>query len=298
MFHHAQSILAACLALKQRPYIRYQSSSESAGRLAREVLHQIEREDQRGTLFDYRGNCQLVIMDRKSDPITPLLMQWLYLGMIHEFMPIWNNRVKLASGGKEEEFVLNAQTDDFLKAHKWDNFGDLYTAVKQQTDAFAAADKRKDELLSGDWDKKMRIRERYGDVRGGVQGLQAAGALGEAAHLAGVGAGPHREAARPHHDLRLGAEPGLQQRPREPAQRAHATHRGPQRPFFLPFPHFQTSKEDAIRLAVLYALHYEQKPGSKLSSVLSALRDRGISDDMLNLVNLFLRFPVSPFSHA
>lgn len=147
---HAQSILAACLALKQRPYIRYQSSSESAGRLAREVLHQIEREDQRGTLFDYRGNCQLVIMDRKSDPITPLLMQWLYLGMIHEFMPIWNNRVKLASGGKEEEFVLNAQTDDFLKAHKWDNFGDLYTAVKQQTDAFAAADKRKDELLSGD----------------------------------------------------------------------------------------------------------------------------------------------------
>lgn len=67
---------------------------------------------------------------------------------------------------------------------------------------------------------------------------------------------------------------------------------------FLPFPHFQTSKEDAIRLAVLYALHYEQKPGSKLSSVLSALRDRGISDDMLNLVNLFLRFPVSPFSHA
>lgn len=49
---------------------------------------------------------------------------------------------------------------------------------------------------------------------------------------------------------------------------------------------------------MLYALHYEQKPGSKLSSVLSALRDRGISDDMLNLVNLFLRFPVSPFSHA
>ena len=32
---------------------------------------------------------------------------------------------------------------------------------------------------------------------------------------------------------------------------------------FLPSPHSQTSKEDAIRLAVLYALHYEQKPGSK-----------------------------------
>ena len=58
--------------------------------------------------------------------------------------------MKLVSGGKEEEFVLNAQTDDFLKQHKWDNFGDLYTAVKEQTDAFAAADKRKDDLLSCD----------------------------------------------------------------------------------------------------------------------------------------------------
>ena len=45
-------------------------------------------------------------MDRKSDPVTPLLMQWLYMGMVHEFMPIWNNRVKLVTGGKEEEFVL------------------------------------------------------------------------------------------------------------------------------------------------------------------------------------------------
>lgn len=142
--------MAACLALKQRPYIRYQSSSESAARLARELLHQIEREDQRGTLFDYRGNCQLVIMDRKSDPVTPLLMQWLYLGMVHEFMPITNNRVRITDNGKDEEFVLNPQTDDFLKVHKWDNFGDLCDAAKQQTNEFAAADKRQEELKRSD----------------------------------------------------------------------------------------------------------------------------------------------------
>lgn len=142
--------MAACLALKQRPFIRYQSSSESAARLARELLHQIEREDQRGTLFDYRGNCQLLIMDRKSDPVTPLLMQWLYLGMVHEFMPITNNRVRVADNGKDEEFVLNPQTDDFLKTHKWDNFGDLCDAAKQQTNEFAAADKRQEELKRSD----------------------------------------------------------------------------------------------------------------------------------------------------
>ena len=112
------------------------------------MLHQIEREDQRGTLFDYRGNCQLIIMDRKSDPVTPLLMQWLYMGMVHEFMPIWNNRVKLVTGGKEEEFVLSPQTDDFLKEHKWDNFGDLSNAVREQKDQYAAANQRKEDLLS------------------------------------------------------------------------------------------------------------------------------------------------------
>lgn len=90
-------------------------------------------------------------MDRKSDPVTPLLMQWLYMGMVHEFMPIWNNRVKLVSGGNEEEFVLNPQTDDFLKEHKWDNFGDLYTAVKEQKDQYAAANQRKEDLLSKEW---------------------------------------------------------------------------------------------------------------------------------------------------
>ena len=58
----------------------------------------------------------------------------------------------------------------------------------------------------------------------------------------------------------------------------------------------QTSKEDLIRLAVLYALHYEQKPGSKLSSVLSALRDRGISDDMISTIHSFLKYCVSSVS--
>ena len=89
----------------------------------------------------------------------------------------------------------------------------------------------------------------------------------------------------------------MQQRPCEPAKRTHASDRGPQRASLSVSSHLQTSKEDAIRLAVLYALHYEQKPGSKLSSVLSALRDRGISEDMLNIVNLFLRYlSLSPFS--
>lgn len=41
---------------------------------------------------------------------------------------------------------------------------------------------------------------------------------------------------------------------------------------------------------MLYALHYEQKPGSKLSSIISALRDRGVSDDMISVIQKFLKW--------
>lgn len=41
---------------------------------------------------------------------------------------------------------------------------------------------------------------------------------------------------------------------------------------------------------MLYALHYEQKQGSKLNSVISALQDRGISDDMISVIHTFLKY--------
>lgn len=273
MFHRAtDSLLAACLALKQRPYIRYQSTSESAGRLAREVLHQIEREDQRGGLFDYRGNCQLVIMDRKSDPVTPLLMQWLYLGMVHEFMPIWNNRVKLVNNGKEEEFVLNAQTDDFLKAHKWDNFGDLCDAAKEQTNEFAAADKRQEELKNTDM---ASFVENFKDYK--LLELSAKRHVSLVSELSRI--------VRAHSLTTISAL--------EQSLACSSDHSAQYKELMRLIEDPNTSKEDLIRLAVLYALHYEQKPGSKLSSVLSALRDRGISDDMISVIHTFLKFSPS-----
>ena len=42
-------------------------------------------------------------------------------------------------------------------------------------------------------------------------------------------------------------------------------------------------------MAVIYALHYEQKQGSKLNSVMNALRERGISDDMLSIIHTFMK---------
>lgn len=37
----------------------------------------------------------LVILDRKEDPVTPLLSQWSYQAMIHEILGINNNIVDM-----------------------------------------------------------------------------------------------------------------------------------------------------------------------------------------------------------
>ena len=54
-------------------------------------------------LFDFhRGGpdrgCVLLVLDRRDDPLTPLLNQWTYQAMVHELLGIENS--KLSPGGE------------------------------------------------------------------------------------------------------------------------------------------------------------------------------------------------------
>ena len=57
----------------------------------------------------------LLIIDRKEDPITPLLNQWTYQAMIHEILEIKNNTVDMSNVKNLEadmkEVVLSSQDD-------------------------------------------------------------------------------------------------------------------------------------------------------------------------------------------
>jgi len=49
-------------------------------------------------LFDFRLTQVpplLLILDRRNDPVTPLLSQWTYQAMVHEIIGIHNGRVDL-----------------------------------------------------------------------------------------------------------------------------------------------------------------------------------------------------------
>jgi vacuolar protein sorting-associated protein 45 len=90
-----EGILAVLLSLKKKPYIRYDKSSLLAKKLATEVRYNITQEE---ALFDFRKTDTppiLLILDRRSDPITPLLTQWTYQAMVHELIGINNGIVDL-----------------------------------------------------------------------------------------------------------------------------------------------------------------------------------------------------------
>jgi len=90
-----EGLLALLLSLKKKPLIRYGKNSLLAKKLATEVRYQMNQEEQ---LFNFRRTDTppiLLVLDRREDPLTPLLTQWTYQAMVHELLGIHTGRVNL-----------------------------------------------------------------------------------------------------------------------------------------------------------------------------------------------------------
>lgn len=150
-------IVSVLLSLKLRPVIRYRISSSPAQQLAKKIFDLLNKET---ALFSFRPTEDgvppplLLILDRRDDPVTPLLNQWTYQAMVHELLTIKNNRVDLANVKdvpKElKEVVLSAQQDEVYAKHLYSNFGEIATAIKSLMDEFQkkAKDQKKIESIN------------------------------------------------------------------------------------------------------------------------------------------------------
>ncbi|GMP46544.1 hypothetical protein CsSME_00014655 [Camellia sinensis var. sinensis] len=134
-------IAAIFLALKRRPVIRYQRTSDIAKRVAQEAAKLMYQQE--SGLFDFRRteiSPLLLVIDRRDDPVTPLLNQWTYQAMVHELIGIQDNKVDLRSIGKiskdQQEVVLSSEQDAFFKVNMYENFGDIGLNIKRMVDDF------------------------------------------------------------------------------------------------------------------------------------------------------------------
>ena len=136
---NVQGVLSVLLALKKQPsQIRYQGSSS----LARQTANEIHTRIQADGIFHFsRGEGPvLLILDRRDDPVTPLLSQWTYQAMVHQLLGLHGNRVSLKGRPNvvkdNEEVVLSCTQDGFFAKHQYANFGDLGAAIKGLLDDY------------------------------------------------------------------------------------------------------------------------------------------------------------------
>lgn len=140
-----EAITSVLLTLKKKPIIRYEANSPLAKSLAIETLYNIQQDPK---LFDFRVMDTppvLLILDRKNDPVTPLLTPWTYQAMVHAYLGIKNGRVDL-SGVPDvrpdmKEIVLAADQDPFYNDSMFMNFGDLGASIKEYVDKYQARTK-------------------------------------------------------------------------------------------------------------------------------------------------------------
>ena len=135
-----EGVIALLLSLKKKPLIRYEKNSLMTKKLAMEVGYQMTPEEQ---LFDFRKTDTppiLLLLDRRDDPITPLLTQWTYQAMVHEVLGIHNGRVDLSEvpdvRPELKEIVLSQDQDPFFKKNMYMNFGDLGGNIKDYVEQY------------------------------------------------------------------------------------------------------------------------------------------------------------------
>jgi vacuolar protein sorting-associated protein 45 len=79
LLRSAQGISALLLSLRRNPFIRFQANSDLAKRLADKVREVLSKES---SLFEFRNETDaaaiLLIVDRRDDPVSPLLLQVIF----------------------------------------------------------------------------------------------------------------------------------------------------------------------------------------------------------------------------
>nr|CAD7589313.1 unnamed protein product [Timema genevievae] len=263
-----QGITAVLLSLKKHPFIRYQASSEMAKRLAERVREVLSKE---AALFDFRQtevSPVLLIVDRRDDPVTPLLNQWTYQAMVHELLTITNNRVNLSevTGVSKDlkEVVLSAEQDQFYANNLYLNFGEIGQTIKDLMEEFQkkAKNHKKVESIS---DMKNfvetypQFKKMSGTVAKHVTVVGELSSLVSRYNLLEVSELEQMLACQSEHTLQL-----------QRIRRLLDT--GKLRDF------------DATRLVMLYALRYEKHTNNDIVGLVEMLKKKNIPENLTKAV--------------
>lgn len=265
-----QGITALLLSLKKCPIIRYQNNSKLCKRLADSIRDVLSKES---NLFDFRqsNSALLLILDRKDDPVTPLLNQWTYQAMVHELLTINNNRVNLSNvpGVSKElaEVVLSAEQDVFYAKNLFLNFGEIAQNIKTLMEDFQAKAKNHQKVESiADMKAFVENYPQFKKLSGNVS--KHVTVVGELSSMVGK------------HSL-------LEVSEIEQELTCHNEHSSQLQAIRKMLNNSKIRNIDAARLVMLYAIRYQSHTNNDINGLLEVLKKRSVPDDLIqNVVNV------------
>ncbi|XP_018048205.1 PREDICTED: vacuolar protein sorting-associated protein 45 isoform X2 [Atta colombica] len=268
-----QGITSVLLSLKKCPYIRYQHSSDMAKRLSEKIREVLSKES---NSFEFRqeSNPLLLIIDRRDDPVTPLLNQWTYQAMVHELLTINNNRVNLShvKGISKElkEVVLSAEHDDFYANNLYLNFGEIGQTIKELMDEFQKKAKKHQKVESiADMKHFVETYPLFKKLSGTVS--KHVTVVGELSSLV------------EKHNL-------LEVSELEQELSCQTDHSSQLQKIKALIGNQKVRDVDTVRLVMLYALHYEKHASNDINGLVELLKKRNVSDKYIKLVYNILEY--------
>ncbi|CAH0546048.1 unnamed protein product [Brassicogethes aeneus] len=266
-----QGIVSLLLSLKKAPLIRYQANSSACRELAGRIDEVMNKES---SLFSYGQNGQplLLILDRRDDPITPLLNQWTYQAMVHELLTINNNRVNLLnvnpSVSKElSEVVLSAEQDIFYAKNIFMNYGEIGQNIKQLMDQFQAKAKSHQKIESiSDMKNFVEAYPQFKKLSGNVT-----------KHVTVVG-----ELSSMVNKYYLLDVSEVEQE--ISSQNDHSSHLQSIKKLLN---NDKVRNFDAVKLVMLYSLRYQNHSNNDIAGLINVLKKRHVSETLTkNIINL------------
>ncbi|KAL8744649.1 MAG: hypothetical protein Q9190_003132 [Brigantiaea leucoxantha] len=269
----AEGLIALLLSLKKKPLIRYEKNSFLAKKLANEVRYLMTKEEQ---LFDFRKTDTqpiLLVLDRRDDPVTPLLTQWTYQAMVHELLGITNGRVDLSDvpdiRPELKEIVLSQDQDPFFKQNLYLNFGDLGGNIKDYVEQYQSKTQSTASIESiADMKRFVEDYPEFRKLSGNVS-----------KHVTLVG-----ELSR-----KVGTEGLLDASELEQSLACNDSHASDLKSLQKSIASSLVTSENKLRLVALYSLRYERHPSNALPLLLDLLSTAGnVPQQRVNLVSKLL----------
>ncbi|CDK28808.1 unnamed protein product [Kuraishia capsulata CBS 1993] len=282
----SEGMMSVLLSLKAKPIIRFERNSKMASKLASDLAYEISQNVQ---LFEFGVKQDtpplLLILDRKNDPITPLLIPWTFQSMVHELIGIANNTVDLScipNAPKElKQVVLSSDQDTFYHDSMYLNFGDLSDKIKHYVDQYKQ--QTKNNLNMDSLQDMKKFMESYPEFRklsnNVAKHMTLASELDRRINADRLWEVSELEQTMScnenhNHDLQE-LERLLQDRP------------NPENPSNPVVP---ISEDAKIRLLALYALRYESNSNNQLPRLLKLLGSQGVAPDKLTFISSLLAY--------